>query len=103
MKFREDVLRGLRFGGIAFAALLVGVAIYRVGREPAPPELTQPVEPVAPLVETPAKSVATPPQVPAPPPIGSSRAQVRRHPAGQKTVVADTAPVVDTQTAPIAT
>jgi hypothetical protein len=92
MAFREDVFRGLRLGAIVFAALLVGVAVYRIARETAPAESTEqkPPEPVPAATTT-----AAPAAVPAPP----SRPQIRRHPVGQKTVAAASALPVETEPA----
>src|SRR5258707_12423682 len=102
VRFRGDILRGLRVGAILFAVLLVGVAVYRVMREAPPPDSTVAKPPAAePAAVTPTAAVSAPPPlaVPAPPPISSSHPQVRRRPAGQPTEAAASEPPVEPEPA----
>lgn len=89
MRFREDILRGVRLFAIVFAAVLVCVAAYRIVRAPSdvqgaaldsteeavqpPPE--QPASDAAPVSET--SSEVHPLVVPEPPPVGGPVARPR--------------------------
>ena len=91
MRFREDILRGVRLFAIVFAAILVCVAGYRIARTPADVPLAAPdgsatsetaqpsPEPEAAPV-APASAEVHPLVVPEPPPVGGApvRARVTR-------------------------
>jgi hypothetical protein len=79
--FREDILRGVRLSAIAFAAILLGVAAYRMLHMPAaaqtaPPEAVQPApDPSSPDQEALAQPVEPevhPLIVPPPPPVAGT-------------------------------
>jgi hypothetical protein len=87
LRFREDILRGVRLFAIAFAAILVCVAAYRMLRAPsdvqgAPPEAAAPSDATAQpspeaSPEAPSSQAASevhPLVVPAPPPVAGKRA-----------------------------
>jgi hypothetical protein len=98
---RQDVLRGFRLGAVIFAAMLLGVAVFRITHgphgSPAPdPALQSSEVATTPPAETPLRE--GPPVVPAPPPL--SRPQIRRHSARQATAVAEAVPAVSTNAAP---
>lgn len=88
VRFREDILRGVRLFAIVFAAILVCVAAYRIVRAPADvplaapdgsttPEAAQPTpEPVAGPVSTTSAEVH-PLVVPEPPPVGGTPVRTR--------------------------
>lgn len=80
MPFREDILRGVRLFAIAFAAILVCVAAYRIVRLQSAPVTASEAEPPAaepaateatPVPET--ASDVRPAVVPEPPPVGRRR------------------------------
>jgi hypothetical protein len=88
LRFREDILRGVRLFAIVFAAILVCVAAYRILRasdvpgvaaEGTPPteEAAQPSSEPAPAADATAAETH-PLVVPEPPPVGGK--QVRTHP-----------------------
>jgi hypothetical protein len=90
MRFREDILRGVRLGGILFALLLVGVATYRVLRESPAPD-PQPEKQEAPRQASSSDPPIGPSLVPPPPPL-----VVHKHPANKqadaKSAVAESIP-----------
>lgn len=76
MRFRDEILQGLRLGVILLAAVLTGLASYRYLRDRPAAEIKQSRKPDPVLANTP------PFVVPAPPPPGGSSSghpQVRRH------------------------
>jgi hypothetical protein len=88
LRFREDILRGVRLFAIAFAAILLCVAVYRMLRAPsdvqgAPPDAAAPSDAAAQPSPEPSTDAAPSPQaasevhplvVPEPPPVGGKRA-----------------------------
>jgi hypothetical protein len=83
LRFREDILRGVRLFAIIFAAILVCVAVYRIVRAPsdvqgaapsstaeAAPPSPEPAPDAAPVSET--SSEAHPLVVPEPPPVAGA-------------------------------
>ena len=101
MRFREEILRGIRLGAICFALLLVWLAAYRVLREgPAPDPLPQTQE-VPPQAAPPAETPSGSPLVPPPPPLVAPRRSASIRTAA-KPVVTESIPNtrVDTLAAP---
>jgi|GEM_PF-6401774 len=92
MSRREDIVRGIRFGFILLATLLVAYAAYRVMREPAVAADPRPTEVSGPPSRTaapPAPQDADGPSLPPPPP----RPVKMARPKPSQSVVAETAPV----------
>ena len=89
MRFREDILRGVRLFAIVFAAILVCVAGYRIVRAPADVPLAAPdgsatseaaqptPEPVAAPVSAPVSAEVHPLVVPEPPPVNGAPVRTR--------------------------
>jgi hypothetical protein len=87
VQFRDDILRGVRLGLIAFAAILIGVWAYRMLRPPAdvqgatqleapPPEVQPSPDPAPePVAEAPPESHGL--VVPEPPPVGGKERVAR--------------------------
>jgi hypothetical protein len=86
LRFREDILRGVRLFAIIFAAILVCVAAYRIVRTPsdvpsappdeiAAPEAAQPTPESAPVAQ--AAAEVHPLVVPEPPPVGGAAVRTR--------------------------
>lgn len=89
MRFREDILRGVRLFAIAFAAILLCVAVYRMLRAPsdvqgAPPDAAAPSDAAAQPSPEPSPDAAPtseaasevhPLVVPEPPPVGGKPAR----------------------------
>jgi hypothetical protein len=86
LRFREDILRGVRLFAIVFAAILVCVAAYRIVRAPsdvpiAPPDESAATEAVRPSPEpAPVSQASTevhPLVVPEPPPVDGAPVRTR--------------------------
>ena len=83
MRFRDDILRGLRLGAILLALFIAGVAAYRIAREAprAPVARHAAPKPPSPRVPDARGSGESSIPVPPPPPVAGSARKITRNAA----------------------
>lgn len=82
MELRDDIVRGLRMGGILLALFIVGVAAFRISRESPPPKAPVAREAPAPVAtRVPDARYLNGPPIPPPPPVVGRKTRRRVEPA----------------------